>query len=289
MPISNNELPVINAYPLRERLRRGPEEHKGHGGRVVIAGGAYGMQGAVLLAGRAALYLGAGWVHLQTIDDARTLLWEQPELMIRQWQASGLVEAVADVYAIGPGLGQSSRAYELLMEALSLPQTLILDADALNLLAIHADSMQVLRERSAVTILTPHPGEAARLLECSVSEIQEQRLPSLNALIDKTNAYVVLKGHQTLVGGPGHMAQVCMQGHSGMGVAGMGDVLTGIMASLIAQAKHHHLDTWEAILLAVQIHALAADSLLEKGVGPLGLTPSELILEARHLINVKSS
>lgn len=289
MTISIEQLPVINAYELRSRLRRGPLEHKGHGGRVVIAGGANGMQGAILLAGRAALHLGAGWVHLQTIDDATALLHEQAELMIRQWQPRGLLQETADVYAVGPGLGQSARAYELLVEALSLPQPLILDADALNLLAVHEESMRMLQARTATTILTPHPGEAARLLGCQVADIQNERLQSLHTLVQKTNAYVVLKGHQTLVAGPQRPAQVCMQGNSGMGISGMGDVLTGILAGIIAQAKYHQLSIEEALLLAVQIHAMAADSLVQKGIGPLGLTPSEVILEARYLINVKSS
>jgi NAD(P)H-hydrate repair Nnr-like enzyme with NAD(P)H-hydrate dehydratase domain len=122
-----------------------------------------------------------------------------------------------------------------------------------------------------------------------VADIQNERLQSLHTLVQKTNAHVVLKGHQTLVAGPQRPAQVCMQGNSGMGISGMGDVLTGILAGIIAQAKYHQLSIEEALLLAVQIHAMAADSLVQKGIGPLGLTPSEVILEARYLINVKSS
>jgi NAD(P)H-hydrate repair Nnr-like enzyme with NAD(P)H-hydrate dehydratase domain len=143
------------------------------------------------------------------------------------------------------------------------------------------------------TVITPHPGEAARLLNTTTEQVQLDRPLAIDQLVTLTGAIVVLKGQHTLIKAP-HLApqlneatQMCLKGHPGMGVAGMGDVLTGVIAAIVSQGIRHHINPFEAACLAVELHASAADSLLNQGVGPLGLTPSEVINEIRNLINIK--
>jgi NAD(P)H-hydrate repair Nnr-like enzyme with NAD(P)H-hydrate dehydratase domain len=138
-----------------------------------------------------------------------------------------------------------------------------------------------------MTVLTPHPGEAARLLNVSSEQVQADRLSSLEELIHITQAIVVLKGQNTLLGAPHQGAQKCHRGNPGMGVGGMGDVLTGLIAALVAQGIRHDLSVFEATGLAVELHSMAADVLVNQGVGPIGLTPMEIILKVRDLINIK--
>jgi NAD(P)H-hydrate repair Nnr-like enzyme with NAD(P)H-hydrate dehydratase domain len=138
-----------------------------------------------------------------------------------------------------------------------------------------------------LTVLTPHPGEAARLLNMTTEEVQIDRLGALAKLVDLSQSIVVLKGQGTLIGAPKQTSKLCLRGNSGMGVGGMGDVLTGILAAVIAQGLHHDLLVFESTCLAVDIHSEAADTLVDQGVGPIGLTPSEVIHQVRRLINFK--
>lgn len=253
------------------------------------------MAGALCLAGKGALYAGAGWVVLAMLDSASAhAASAQPELMVHDANAhntADMLERVApDVLAIGPGLGTDARALQWLHAALGFTGPLVLDADALNLIAQHAPLMQTLRERSARTprsntVLTPHPGEAARLLQCSTQAVQAQRQASVLALVERTQAVVVLKGHGSLIASPQHAPLVCEAGNSGMAAGGMGDVLTGAVAALIAQGLRHGLDAWQATALAVQAHAMAGDALVASGVGPIGLTASEVAVEMRRVVN----
>ena len=166
---------------------------------------------------------------------------------------------------------------------------MIIDADALNLIADSTELLSALQLRNqqfpGQSILTPHPGEAAQLLKSSSAEIQVDRFSSLHQLVQLTQSMVVLKGQHTLIAGPQHSAVQCEAGNPGMGTGGMGDVLTGSITAIAAQGVHHHLNLWDSSCIAVQLHACAADSLVQKGVGPIGLTPSEVIIEMRSLLN----
>ena len=248
------------------------------------------MSGALVLAGQAALYSGAGWVVLMMLDaNSANLVPEQPELMVHDAQSMQPQQALEriqpDVIAIGPGMGQSQLAKQWLQAALSWPVPLVIDADAINLLSANPELLKALQIRSYPSTLTPHPGEAARLLACTSADVQADRAQSIAALVKLTQAVVVLKGQHTLIASPSHDAVQCVQGNPALAVGGTGDVLTGCMAAIAAQGVRHGLDLWEASCLAVQLHAMAADRLVAKGTGPIGVTPSELVRELRECIN----
>lgn len=280
---------TLNTFHLISRLQRQAHEHKGHAGKVLMIGGAPGMAGAILLAGRAALHAGSGWVILDFVDErAISVLSDQPELMLRVAQIGDAAQINPDVIAIGPGLGQGDLAKQLLSEVLQSSALLVIDADALNLIATNPYLLSQLKARSSLsTVLTPHPGEAANLLKETTEQIQSNRELAIQKLVDLTGSIVVLKGHHTLVHAPQQSMQVCLRGNPGMGVGGMGDVLTGITAAILAQGIRHGLNAYEAACLAVELHSGAADNLLNQGVGPIGLTPSEVLFEVRNLINIK--
>lgn len=280
---------TLDTFHLIPRLQRQAHEHKGHAGKVLIIGGAPGMAGAALLAGRATLHAGAGWVILDFIDDrAISVLSDQPELMLRTGQIGDVTQIHPDVIAIGPGLGQGSLAEQLLLESLQSTAFLVIDADALNLIAANSQLLKELKARPSLsTVLTPHPGEAANLLKQTTEQVQADRELAIQKLVELTGSIVVLKGHHTLVYASQQSMQVCLRGNPGMGVGGMGDVLTGITAAILAQGIRHNLNAYEATCLAVELHSCAADNLLNQGVGPIGMTPSEVLLEVRNLINIK--
>jgi hydroxyethylthiazole kinase-like uncharacterized protein yjeF len=281
----------LNSLHLQSRLTRQAHEHKGHAGKVLIIGGASGMAGAVLLSGRAALHAGAGWVMIGFLDEhAIAVLSDQPELMLSHASKEMIEQAQADVLAIGPGLGQSAQAHDLLSHALQSSALLIIDADGLNLIATDAKLLKQLKHRPSMsTVITPHPGEAARLLNTSADQIQLDRPLAIDQLVTLTGAIVVLKGQHTLIKSSqlNEPTQMCLKGHPGMGVACMGDVLTGVIAAIMSQGIKHQINPFEASCLGVELHAAAADSLLNQGAGPIGLTPSEVIKEIRNLINLK--
>ncbi|SNC72587.1 NAD(P)H-hydrate dehydratase [Polynucleobacter victoriensis] len=280
---------TLNTFHLIPRLERQAHEHKGHAGKVLMIGGAPGMAGAILLAGRAALHAGAGWVILDFVDErAISVLSDQPELMLRVAQVGDVAQIHPDVIAIGPGLGQGNLVKQLLSEALQSSALLVIDADALNLIATNPHLLSQLKARSSLsTVLTPHPGEAANLLKETTEQIQSNRELAIQKLVDLTGSIVVLKGQHTLLHAPEQSMQVCLRGNPGMGVGGMGDVLTGVTSAILAQGIRHGLNAYEAACLAVELHSVAADNLLNQGVGPIGLTPSEVLLEVRNLINIK--
>ena len=275
-------------------LKRAPNEHKGSAGKVMLIGGASGMAGALILAGNACLHLGAGWTILEMLDptSAHANL-DHPELMIRladQNAQAVLNNERPDVIAIGPGLGKSDLANTWLEATLDTQKiSLVIDADALKLIASSTHLLNQLQKRNQTfperTVLTPHPGEAAKLLNCTSEEVQSNRLVAIEKLVSLTKSIVVLKGQHTLIASPQHRAVECQEGNPGMGTGGMGDALTGSIAAIAAQGIRHQVDLWEATGIAVQLHAMAADSLVSKGTGPIGLTPSETILEMRSLLN----
>ena len=284
----------LDVLELVGRLKRAPAEHKGDAGKVILVGGAPGMAGALLLAGNACLHLGAGWTMLEMLDPSTAhACLEHPELMIRLADSDvnlALNKNKPDVIAIGPGLGMSALAKHWLGDIISHTQMpLVIDADALQLIATSAELLHLLKIRNeqfpGQSVLTPHPGEAAQLLKTTAAQIQENRIAALQQLVDLTQSIVVLKGQHTLIASANAPILKCDAGNPGMGSGGMGDILTGSIAAIAAQGIRHHLTLWEATGIAVQLHAMAADSLVNKGLGPIGLTASETILEMRSLLN----
>jgi hydroxyethylthiazole kinase-like uncharacterized protein yjeF len=281
---------TLNALALTSALKRKDTAHKGDCGKVLLIGGAPSMAGALTLAAKSALYSGAGWTVLMMFDSACAhLISDQPELMIHDAHSVKPEEALRtiqpDVVAIGPGLGQSALAHAWLRTCLHWEGSLIVDADALNLVASDPSLLERLQNRTHATTLTPHPGEAARLLACSPNDIQLNRERAVRHLTELTRCIVVLKGHQSLVHAPHCDVLMCNQGNPGMAVGGMGDVLTGCIAALAAQGVHHALSLWQATCLGVQVHACAADLMLKEGTGPIGMTPSELLVYVRQVLN----
>ncbi|MDP3249548.1 MAG: NAD(P)H-hydrate dehydratase [Polaromonas sp.] len=263
---------------LRPRARN---SHKGSNGNAVLIGGARGMAGAALLAGRAALKVGAGRVYVGMLDHAALPLDpEQPELMIRS-PGEILTGDLATCVAIGPGLGQSPAAFELMREAIATTGTLVLDADALNLLSQHPDLAQAVHDRSAPTLLTPHPTEAARLLGSTTPQVQEDRIAAACAVARRYHAATVLKGCGSVIALADGRWFINTTGNPGMASAGMGDVLTGLIAGLLAQGWPADL----ALIGGVHLHGLAGDRLVALGKGPNGLTAGEVIESARAAFN----
>ena len=266
---------------LLDQLRpRARNSHKGSNGGAGILGGAPSMLGAVFLAGRAALRLGSGRVYLGLLDrQAPAIDPLQPELMLRQPEA--LLAAPLTALACGPGLGGSDEAREWLWRACSLPLPLLLDADALNLLGAEASLRQALLTRGAPTLLSPHPTEAARLLDCDTAAVQADRPGAAVELAARYGALTVLKGCGSVVAAPGGQWFVNTSGNPGLATAGTGDVLSGFIVALLAQGW----PALEAMLAAVHLHGVAADERVAGGCGPVGLTASEIIDSARSAFN----
>jgi ADP-dependent NAD(P)H-hydrate dehydratase / NAD(P)H-hydrate epimerase len=269
------------AAALPEVLRRRERNvHKGSFGTLAIVGGASGMVGATLLAGRAALHAGVGkvWVGFAS-GEFPAVDWGQPELMLRA--ADRVIGSGADALVCGPGLGTSELAEALVARAAANPGPLLLDADALNLIATRRGLAAAVAGRTAPTIVTPHPAEAARLLARSVAEVQSDRLAAAMALAEKLNASVVLKGAGSVVAHADRTWDINASGNVGLATAGTGDVLSGFAGAFLAQ----RIDARTSLRLAVCLHGAAADACVAGGRGPLGLTATELAPAARALLN----
>lgn len=262
---------VRSALPARQRTA-----HKGDFGRVLVVGGAPGMPGAVRICGEAALRAGAGAVTIATHPThSQSVPSSRPELMCSGVEAAGDLEPLlenADVVAVGPGLGLDSWSRSLFAAVTESGRPLVVDADALNLLASNPQAC----ERA---ILTPHPGEAGRLSGKSASEVQANRLGALSELAEKYAGIVVLKGAGTLVSSATGIPWLCCAGNPGMAAPGMGDALTGIIVALLAQG----LSAEMAAVVGVQIHAEAGDAAAEQG--ERGLVASDLLAEIRARVN----
>jgi hydroxyethylthiazole kinase-like uncharacterized protein yjeF len=269
-------MPALFKDALKPRPRN---FHKGMAGSVGILGGARGMTGAALLAGRAALKLGAGRVYVGLLQEALAVDFGFPEIMLRH--ADDVLGMDLDAVVAGPGLGRSEHAATLVGAALASEIACVLDADALNLMADDENLREACARRPAETLLTPHPAEAGRLLNLATAGVQADRLGAARALARRYNAHVVLKGNGSiLVARDGHLF-INTSGNPGMASAGMGDVLSGILGALLAQRYTGE----SALVLGVHLHGAAADELAARGIGPVGITASEVAERARKLWN----
>ena len=216
-------------------------------------------------------------------DHTPSLDYLQPELMLRtprELLEAGMIAA----FAAGPGMGTAKTAEQLLREVLDAGAPLVLDADALNLIAASKTLQARLPKRNAPTVLTPHPAEAARLLGCAAAAVQSDRVKAALELAGRYQALVVLKGNGSIIANPDGTWQVNTSGNPGMASAGMGDVLTGMIAALLAQGA----ETRVATAAAVWLHGAAGDALAREGKGPIGISASEVIDAARRLLNAPS-
>lgn len=254
---------------------RRPTSHKGDNGRLVIIGGDSGTAGAIRLTGEAAVRSGAGLVRVLTRrENITSLLTARPELMVHELTPESLEDALAwaDVIAIGPGLGQQKWGQEALERVKKSDKPMLWDADALNLLAISPDKRQN-------RVITPHPGEAARLLQCTVPQIERDRLLSARQLVKQYGGVVVLKGAGTIVASEQGLA-IIDAGNAGMGSGGMGDVLSGIIAALLAQK----LTLFDAVSAGCVAHGSAADVVAQQ-TGMRGMLASDLFSTLYPFIN----
>ncbi len=267
------ESEIHAALPRRHRAA-----HKGDFGRVLIVGSGSGMPGATRLAGEACLRVGAGLTTVAVApENVAAIAAGRPELIcLALTDQRVLAEALAraDVVAIGPGLGRSPWARAALDAVLAADKPVVVDADALNLLA-EAE----VRPRDD-WILTPHPGEAARLLGATTQEVQRDRLAALDRLLERFRGTIVLKGAGTLVATTGRTPGVCERGNPGMASAGTGDVLTGAIAGILAQCR----DPWAAARVGVLVHAMAGDAAARGG--ERGVLASDLARELHHAVNL---
>jgi hydroxyethylthiazole kinase-like uncharacterized protein yjeF len=264
---------------LLERLPARPATaHKGLYGTVLVVGGDYGMAGAAALAAEAALRCGAGLVQVATRPEhIAALVARTPEAMpvgVRSGQDLAALVESADVLVVGPGLGQSSWSEQLLQVAAASGKPMVLDADGLNLLAAGRVISESKRDN---WVLTPHPGEAARLLGCANAEIQADRFDAVRRLQQTYGGVAVLKGNGSLIS-DGTALLLSDYGNPGMASGGMGDVLSGVIGSLLAQ----HIPALEAAALGVCLHGAAGDSAAQEG--QRGLLASDLIPHMRAML-----
>jgi NAD(P)H-hydrate epimerase len=267
------ETEIHAALPRRPRTA-----NKGDFGRVLIVGSGSGMPGAARLAGEACLRVGAGLTTVAVApENVGAIAAGRPELICLGITGAAELAPVierADVIAIGPGLGRSDWARAALDTVLGCDKPLVVDADALNLLA------EAGAGRQRDWILTPHPGEAGRLLGVGATDVQKDRLGALAALLERFGGTVVLKGAGTLVGAAGRTPGLCERGNPGMATAGTGDVLTGAIAGILAQCQ----DAWAAARVGVLVHAMAGDAAARGG--QRGVLASDLARELHNSVNL---
>ncbi|MGL5602730.1 MAG: bifunctional ADP-dependent NAD(P)H-hydrate dehydratase/NAD(P)H-hydrate epimerase [Silvania sp.] len=255
---------------------RRPTSHKGDHGRLVIIGGDHGTAGAIRMTGEAALRAGAGLVRILTRSENITpIVTARPELMVHALTPQALDDSLewADVVVIGPGLGQTPWGKQALQKVEQFRKPMLWDADALNLLAINPDKRHN-------RILTPHPGEAARLLNCSVAEIESDRLHSAQRLVKRYGGVAVLKGAGTVVASETGWLGIVDAGNAGMASGGMGDVLSGIIGALLSQK----LALYDAACAGCVAHGAAADHLASR-YGTRGMLATDLFDTLRRVVN----
>jgi hydroxyethylthiazole kinase-like uncharacterized protein yjeF len=269
------ELPELaRALPPRPR-----SAHKGTSGRLLLVGGGPGMSGAMRLASEAALRVGTGLVYVAAEhDSAAAVRAGRPEAIVHSIAAASDLDELlrlVDAAVVGPGLGRSDWARACLERVLDSRLPLVADADALNLIS----AAPVARGN---WVITPHPGEAARLLASSVDEVERDRHASVRALAARYDAVAVLKGANTLVVGGGGPPAVCDRGNPGMASGGMGDVLSGVIGGLIVQTR----DVPQSARAGVLLHALAGDD--AAAGGQRGTLAADLMPYLRRWANPNS-
>lgn len=265
---------------------RRENSHKGNYGNVGIIGGAQGMAGAAVIAARAALNIGPGKVFLGLFDKDRPAYDVlNPEIMLRDARDLAKDDSMT-AFAIGMGAGDAGMAS--IMSLLTLNKPIVVDADALNAIASNPSikaAFQAKKTESALPalpfIFTPHPGEAARLLDVKTADIQADRLNSALKIAQLFNVVTILKGAGSIIAHPDGRIAINPTGNAGMASGGMGDALSGMLAALLAMG----CTTWDAARLGVYLHGAAGDAACHHGMGPHGLTASDVIFEARGLLN----
>ena len=295
MPLAAQRLELetlLPAFPQRQR-----DAHKGRFGHVLVIGGDKGYGGAVAMAAEAALRIGAGLVSVATRPEhVPALLARRPELMVKGVISGQELETHLQgptLIVIGPGLGRSPWSEQMLQKAIGSGLPMVVDADALNILSegrVGANARVDVGDDVSNWVLTPHPGEAARLLACSNADIQADRLAACRDIAEKYSATVLLKGAGTLIADSamardkgsvdGRPLWLCPYGNPGMASGGMGDVLAGVIGGLLAQG----LDASTATCLGACLHSVAADRAAEEN-GEKGLLASDLFTPLRHLVN----
>ena len=267
---------LMSVLPRRDR-----DAHKGKFGHVLIIGGDIGFGGAAAMAAEAALRVGAGLVGVATRSaNVSALLARRPELMVKPVDSGQELEPLLSaptVLVVGPGLGRSPWSEQVLQQAIKSEIPMVVDADALNILS---EGRVDIGTDSARWVLTPHPGEAARLLEVSNAEIQEDRLLACRLIQQRFGGTVLLKGAGTLISSGKETLSLCPYGNPGMATGGMGDVLAGVIGGLLAQG----LNPCEATELGACLHGVAADRVADES-GERGMLATDLIMPLRHLVN----
>jgi hydroxyethylthiazole kinase-like uncharacterized protein yjeF len=272
--------PALAAALPETLARRVRNSHKGTFGTLAIIGGADAMLGAALIAGRAALRCGAGKVRIGALAHGRPAVdFAMPELMIGD--PDRVLAAPADAIVVGCGIGDGDGAKEAVARAIAASVPLVLDADALNLVAADAALRSALRRRETATIATPHPAEAARLVATTVAGIQHDRLAAAWSLSRELRAHAVLKGAGSVLAHPDGTWDINASGNPALAVAGSGDALAGIVGALLAQG----IGAKDALRIGVCLHGAAADALVARGIGPVGVTTGEVVDAARQLLN----
>ncbi|WP_338484820.1 NAD(P)H-hydrate dehydratase [Pseudomonas trivialis] len=282
MPQTKDEITDVQPLlpgNLPQLPARSPDAHKGQFGHLLVIGGDHGFGGAALLSTESALRSGAGMVSLATRPEhVPAALARLPEVMTlgvsSANQLMGLLEKTS-VIVMGPGLGESAWGRSLLSVAANAKLPQVWDADALNLLAAGHVDLPV------NCVITPHPGEAARLLGITTAEVQADRLNAALALSRTLNTVVILKGAGSLIATPDGDVARCDQGHPAMAAPGLGDVLAGLVGALLAQG----MPAYDASCLAVWLHATAGD---RQGTFGRGLAASDLIPAIRQLLEEQS-
>jgi hydroxyethylthiazole kinase-like uncharacterized protein yjeF len=257
-------------------MPRRQASHKGSFGDVAIVGGAIGMAGAAVLAARAALFSGAGRVFVAAIDPGPAFDAVQPEIMFRD---AASFDGANATLVLGPGMGNT--ASRVLAKAIDGASPLVIDADALNMIAASSELRARLTARGGAAILTPHPLEAARLLGVTAAVVQADRLAAARELAARFGKIVVLKGSGSVIADPSGMAVINTTGNPGLATGGTGDVLAGVCGALLAQGWPAR----EAALGAVWMHGAAADRVVAHGAGPIGMTAGELPAAVRAVLN----
>ncbi|MFH1684120.1 MAG: NAD(P)H-hydrate dehydratase [Candidatus Margulisiibacteriota bacterium] len=248
--------------------KRKENTHKGDYGRVLIVAGSSGMTGAAILAARGALRSGAGLTYLAVPKKLVDLVDSTtPEIITVPFE--GIKSIKADAIAVGPGLGVSTNTKKLLSSLISRSSALVIDADALNVIA---KNTKLLKNAKANIVITPHPGEMSRLIKKSIVFVQRHRSVVAKMAAHIFKCVVVLKGHRTVIADPSGKTYINQTGNPGMASGGVGDVLTGMIASFIGQG----IPLFESAVLAVNLHGRAGD-LAAKEKGEYGMIASDLV------------